>query len=89
MHSYPQVSTHPARTNCTHDFLILLHRGKIIFCVQGWWAHFPTDLVHVRHQLARGIRVEALERISGYFEKSAITDQNTKAPQKWTFCKQN
>jgi len=89
MYSYPQVSTHPARKNCTHDFPILVHRGKITFCVQGQRAHFPTDLVHIRHQLAPGIAVKAVERIFGYFEKSAITGQNTGASQKWTFCQQN
>ena len=89
MHLDAQVSFYPARKNCTHDFPILVHRGKITFCVQGQRAHFPTDLVHVRYQLAPGIVVKAVERIFGYFEKSAITDQNTEAPQKWTFCKQN
>jgi len=89
MHLDAQVFFYPARKNCTHDFPILLHRGKITFCVQGQRAHFLTDLVHVRHQLAPGIENEALERVFEHLEKSAITGQNTKASQKWTFCQQN
>ena len=60
---------HPAKILTKSKNQVRLHRGKTRLCVQGFKAHFPTDLHQTWSKLCLGIAINAPATILQYFEK--------------------